>query len=101
MSEAEDWYDSEIAPKLRELADKCHAQGMSFVAAVEYEPGSRGGTYWLTKDAGLEMIMIQHCAKTAPNIDGYVIGLARYCDEKGINMGASLIMRQLGKRESK
>lgn len=95
MSEAEDWYDRELAPKLRELAEICYARGMSFFASVEYEPGSRAGTYWLTKDAGLEMTMIQHCSKTAPNIDGYVLGLIKYCREKGIDTGASMVMRRL------
>lgn len=95
MSENEEWYDREIAPKLRELAEACHARGMSFLACVEYEPGSRAGTYWLTEDAGLEMTMVKHCATTAPNIDGYVIGLARHCEEKGIDTGASMVMRKL------
>jgi hypothetical protein len=37
--------------------------------------------------------MIAHCAKTAPNIDGYMIGLIRYCREKGIDTGASMFVR--------
>lgn len=99
MSENEDWYDREIAPKLKELAEACHARGMSFVACVEYEPGSRAGTYYLTENAGLEMTMVKRCATTAPNIDGYVIGLAKYCGEKGIDTGASIVMRQLDKKD--
>lgn len=95
MSENEAWYDKEIAPKLRELAAACHAREMSFLACVEYEPSSRAGTYWLTENAGLEMTMIKHCATTAPNIDSYVIGLARYCEERGIDTGGSLVMRKL------
>lgn len=97
MSENEDWYDREIAPKLLELSSACHGRGMSFLSVVEYEPGSRARTRRLTEAAGLEMVMIEHCAHTAPNIDGYVLGLIRYCREKGIDTGASIVMRQLGK----
>jgi hypothetical protein len=97
MSKGEDWYDKEVAPKLKELADACRARGMSFIACVEWEPGSRGITYSLTDDAGLEMIMVKHCATTAPNIDGYVIGLIGYCHQKGIDTSASFVMQQLGK----
>jgi hypothetical protein len=94
MSEAEDWYDKEIAPKLLELSQQCYDHGMSFLSIVEYERGSRARFRRLTKDAGLEMTMIDHCAHTAPNIDGYVLGLIKYCREKGIDTGASLIMQR-------
>lgn len=95
MSENEDWYDREIAPKLVELCNACHERGMSFLSVVEYEPGSRSRTQRFTSGAGLEMTMIAACAKTAPNIDGYVIGLARHCREKGIDTGASFVMQKL------
>lgn len=91
----EEWYDKEISPKLLELAEECGKRGLSFVSVVEYEPGSRAHIRRLTEDAGLEMMMIEHCATTAPNIDGYVIGLARYCREKGIPIGASMVMQKL------
>lgn len=94
VSENEDWYDRELAPKLLELANACHERGISFLAVTEYEPGSRAQTRRLTDTAGLEMIMIQHCANTAPNVDGYAIGLIRYCREKGIDMSASIILGQ-------
>lgn len=95
MSANEDWYDSEIAPKLRELCQACMTRGLSFTASVEYDPGSRGRTEWLAPNAGLEMIMIRHCAQTAPNLDGYVIGLIKYCREKDIPMDASMVARRL------
>ena len=38
----EEYYDNEIAPKLAELAMICTGNGMSFFAAVEYEPGEIG-----------------------------------------------------------
>lgn len=97
MSENEEWYDREIAPKLRKLCEACMKRGLSFAAQVEYEPGSRARTEWLAPNAGLEMVMIRHCAATAPNIDGYVIGLIRYCREKGIPTDASIVARQFSK----
>ena len=88
----EDWYDAEIAPALRDLAKKCHERGMSFVAAVEYEPGERGGTYYLMEDAGLEMEMLRICALTAPNVDAYVINLKRHAHRLGIDTSASWVL---------
>ena len=88
----EDWYDAEIAPALRDLAKKCHERGMSFVAAVEYEPGERGGTYYLTEDAGLEMQMLRICALTVPNVDAYVINLKRHAHRLGIDTSASWVL---------
>lgn len=101
MSEAEDWYDREIAPKLLELCQACQERGMPFLSVVEYEPGSRSSTFMLGENPGLEMVMIQHCAKTAPNIDGFMIGLLRYCREKGIDTSGSMFVRlaQPQKRE--
>lgn len=92
----EQWYDAEIAPALAELAKRCNERGMSFVAVVEYRPCDRGGTYMLTEDAGLPMQMLQLCARTAPNVDAYVMNLARHCKANGIDTGASFVMNHLG-----
>ena len=90
----EEWYDAEIAPELMKLAKACEDRGVAFVASVEYEPGERGATYVLPKDAGLEMVMLHHCAKMGANLDGYVLGLRRYAKEHNIDTSASLIMNQ-------
>ncbi len=95
-SEDEAWYDAEVAPALAALAKRCNERGMSFVATVEYEPGSRGGTYLLTKDAGLEMHMLHLCARTVPNVDGYIMGLHKFCATHGVDTGASFVMKRLG-----
>lgn len=91
----EEWYDAEIAPKLMELCKACQERGIPFMSVVEYSPGERSRTMFIPESAGLEMVMIQHCAKTAPNIDGYIIGLARYAREKGIDTSASFVMQKL------
>lgn len=89
----EQFYDEFIAPALMLLAKQCEERGMSLVACVEYAPNERGGTYQLTADAGLEMRMLHHCAMTAPNIDAYVIGIARCANERGIDTSHSMILR--------
>ena len=85
-------YDKEIAPKIMEIAKFCEDNGLSFVCAVEYAPSKIGRTLAM-KNPGLEMIMINHCAKTAPNIDSYMIGLLRYAKDNGIDTGQSMFLR--------
>ena len=94
MSENEKFYDDEIAPALREIMTKCQARGMSFLGLVEYAPGERGRTTVLQPEAGLEMVMATLCAKAGANIDSYMIGLARFCNDKGIDTSQSIVMRQ-------
>lgn len=95
-TEGEAWYDAEIAPKLAELAKLCHARGMSFLAQVEYQPGDRAGTYYMTEDAGLAMTMQYLCAMTAPNVDAYVMNLKRHCKAVGQDISGSFVLRGLG-----
>lgn len=96
VSEDEAWYDTEIAPVLAALAKRCHERGMSFVAAVEYQPGGRAGTYYLTESAGLAMEMLNLCAQTAPNVDSYIMHLRKLCKERGQDISGSFVLRGLG-----
>jgi len=91
----EEWYDAEIAPALLALASRCQERGMAFISSVEYEPGERSGTYMVPDSAGLEMHMLHLCARTAPNVDSYVIGLQRHCAERGIDTGGSIVLRRV------
>jgi hypothetical protein len=94
-NEGEGWYDAEIAPALAALAKRCHERGMAFLATVEYKPGSRGGTYYLTEDAGIAMQMLHLCARTAPNVDAYVMNLTRYANEHGIDTAESFVLTRM------
>jgi len=96
VSEDEAWYDAEIAPALAALAKRCHERGMAFVACVEYDPGRRAGTYYMTEEAGLEMHMLNLCAQTAPNVDSYMMNLRKHCKARGIDTGGSFAMRAFG-----
>ncbi|CAL62445.1 Hypothetical protein HEAR2314 [Herminiimonas arsenicoxydans] len=90
---SEQHYDEVIAPKLVEIAELCIAAGMSFIATVEYEPTKRGTTRVIGPNSCLAMHMQNHCANTAPNIDGYIFGIAKYCNREGIDMSSSITMQ--------
>ena len=47
----EEIYDKEIAPLLKQLAERCQAAGLSFLAVCEYEKGNVGITAKVRKDA--------------------------------------------------
>lgn len=96
VSEDEAWYDAEIAPALAALAKRCHERGMSFIASVEYQPGDRGSTYYLTERACLQMHMLHLASRTAPNVDGYIMALRRHCEENGHDISGSFVLRGLG-----
>ena len=92
VGEDEAWYDAEIAPALAALAKRCHERGMSFIAAVEYQPGDRGATYYLTEDAGTAMRMLHLCAQTVPNVDSYIINLKRWAKLNNVDTSSSYVM---------
>ena len=95
MDTSEKFYDYEIAPRLMKICELCEEKGMPFLAAVEYVPGLFGLTQLIIKGECIEMVMIRHCAKTAPNIDGYIIGLSRWAKENDIDTSGSIIMNLL------
>lgn len=95
MTEQEKFYDEEIAPALRAIMEKCNAKGMSLVAMVEYKPGEFATSRLMQPETSLPMVMLSHCAKMGLNIDGYIIGLLRYCNEKGIKYDQSIVMQQM------
>lgn len=92
---SEEFYDQEIAPKLKELAETCGARGLSFLAVVEYAPEECATTRLLRADAGLKMAMLSMCAHHGVNVDGYMINLIRHLRSNGIDWGQSMVLRQL------
>ena len=88
-------YDEEIAPKLLEIAKLCEAKRIPFLALTEWSPGKVGRTELKVENECIEMLMVRHCAKTAPNIDGYIIGLGKWAKEKNVRMDASIVMRKM------
>ena len=95
VSKDEAWYDAEIAPALAGLAKRCHERGMAFLAVVEYQPGDRARTLYMTEHAGMAMHMVSLCAATVPNVDCYVINLWKHCNAVGQDMSGSFVLRGL------
>jgi hypothetical protein len=96
-TENEAWYDAEITPALTELAARCHARGMSFLASVEYQPDDRAGTYYMTESAGTAMRMLYLCARTMPNIDRYVFALRQLAEDRDMDTSSSMVLTRLNR----
>lgn len=88
-------YDDEIAPLLRKVCNLCVKHGIPFLAVAEYAPGMIGRTAFRIKSECIEMLMIRHCAKTAPNIDGYIFGLGKWAKKENVSMDASIVMQRM------
>ncbi|MES2319986.1 MAG: hypothetical protein V4631_21100 [Pseudomonadota bacterium] len=95
VSENEKFYDEEVAPVLAAVSELCASRGFSMVVAVEFDPGAIGTISRLPDTPTLAMIMLSHCAKTGDNIDGYVLGLLKFCKENDIDYSRSMVMRSL------
>jgi hypothetical protein len=89
----EKFYDTEIAPKLRELAYKCGQQGLNLLCLVEYEPGKIGETRILPAPTSFKMELPVMAAAANGNIDAFLIAARRYAAEYG---HSSVFMHQLG-----
>lgn len=69
---------------------------MAMIVVVELDPnGERGTTTSLPDGSGLAMAMLMHCAQMGTNIDGYMMGLLRFCKDKGIAYDQSVVMQLL------
>ena len=94
LSAREVWYDEEIAPRLLDIARLLKIEGMSLVAVVEFENGRREITRTLAPDACVAMNLLSLCATTGENVDAYMIGLARWAKENGIDTTASMYLNR-------
>lgn len=93
MSEKEDFYDQEIAPKLLALCKECQDRGVSFVAKVEWEPGESGMTAFVAEGAGIALLIASWAAKANGNADALIMALMKHGREYGHN---SACLQQLG-----
>lgn len=92
MSEAEDFYDAEVAPVLLELSKKCRARGMSFVATVEFEPGATGETVSLRENADGKILMTLMAVQAHGNADLLIMAMSRYAEKHGHSSAALSIL---------
>lgn len=95
MSEREKFYDEQIAPKVKELAELCAAHNMSVVCVVEFEKDARGGTYSLLPDAGTAMHMVRLCGQSGENVDRYLLSLNKYVKQNNIDYSQSIYMNMI------
>ncbi|MGU7780693.1 hypothetical protein [Burkholderia sp. PU8-34] len=95
MSDNEKFYDEEIAPALLEITHKLRTRGMSMVATVEYEPGSRGSTYEMPKARGFEMDLLRALSRAGNNVDAFLLSVIRMCDTRGIDYKGSIFLQRL------
>jgi len=93
LTSKEDFYDRKIAPELMRLAKLCAGEGLGFLAAVEYEPGSLAETCALPEGAGVGIRIAQAAVKANGNFDSLAIAVARYAKEHG---HTSMVLKQMG-----
>lgn len=93
---SENFYDTEIAPKLLEISKACQDRGIPFSATVEYEPDQRAETRFLPEGAGLAMSMLALVNHHGANVDGFIIDLLRHCRRHGIDWSNSMVLTKIG-----
>ena len=94
--EREAFYDAEIAPALLSLGERCHANGLSLLAVVEWEPGEYGRTFFQSPPSGLGIRFADAAARADGNVDRLIIGLINHAKQHGHN---SIFLHQLGVSE--
>ena len=70
-------YDDEIAPKLREIVDRCKELGIHMVAHVEWADSGSGITQFVPDGASVQMRMTQLAAHCHGNFDALGMNLLR------------------------
>lgn len=85
MVDQEKFYDDEIAPALRALAERCAERGMSFAAAVQFADEGIGSTVKLSDPTHPALRMTAYAARSNGNADNLIWALQRDGREHGHN----------------
>lgn len=107
VHEQEDFYDSEIAPALKILRDKCNEKGMAFICNVSFlslragdgcappdEPYMSGGyTVYMPEKPDAAARVNYYAVKSNGNLDRLIGSLKNDCRKYG---HGSIFMHQLG-----
>jgi hypothetical protein len=89
---SEQFYDNEIAPALFDIMKKCEAQGMPFLAMVEFYPGDTGRTEFKPgweENAGevdgrsAKMRMTSYAARCDGNFDRFAMAMLKDAEKHG------------------
>lgn len=95
-AEREAFYDSEIAPALAALAQRCIDNGLSLHAGVWWGVGEYGETCAMHEGAvaqnDLTRVLVHGAIRARGNVDSLVIALKRYCREGGIDTSGSFVL---------
>jgi hypothetical protein len=85
QEEHEAFYDREIAPALMRLAGTCEANGMSFLAKVEWAPDEGGSTMSVREDVSVALRMVWWAMQAQGNADQLIWAMQRHGREHGHN----------------
>lgn len=85
LDDHEKFYDDEIAPALRSLAEQCAERGMSFAAAVQFADEGVGSTVKLSGAPHPALRMTAFAARSKGNADNLIWALQKDGREHGHN----------------
>lgn len=93
VSDKERFYDEAIAPALLDLCRRCNERGLSFLAAVEYEPGSVGRTTQFVEGHGHAIDNARAAIIAKDNADALIGYLVQKAQKAG---HGSVYLMQIG-----
>ena len=97
MEDKEKFYDESIAPELARLAELCHERGISFLAAVEYGPGSIACTSWFVEGYSWPLEMIAEAVEAMGNIDLFLFSAKLAAKQRDdVRADTSIFLREGG-----
>lgn len=97
---SEKLYDEVLAPKLKEIADICEANGIPFVALCEYEPGQGGRTEFVPDTACTATKIAAFAARCDGNVDALMIAIQRLAARVGhTSIALTLLNKPTGDSE--
>ena len=91
----EQYYDNEIAPVLKRLADSCAAHDISFVAAVDLDD-MVAETSILVMGYSFAINMVAFAIQAKGNVDAMVMSCYRWAKLQG-NIETSIILHRIHK----
>jgi len=90
---SEQIYDEQVAPALMEIMKVCNANGMPFIAQVEYAPGEFGTSADLPEGRSLVMGLMYAAGRCRGNVDSLIMWMMNHAKEHG---HSSAFLMQLG-----
>lgn len=96
-TEQEEYYDTSIAPLLKEAAVRATGAGIPLLCVAEWNPYHVGETWsgFPTNATSLEFAFVALAQKAHGNLDSLVIGILRYCRERGVSTAASIVAHRM------